>query len=147
MAPTDSPGNDSRAGLRLFSRRAALRMAGAAALSLPAAHLLAAPLPKSSIRASAPAARQFDWKDDPFTLGVASGSPRADCFVLWTRLAPDPLSPTGGITGGDRDVAYEVAHDPAFHRIVHKGRTRAEATFAHSVHLDVRGLQPARPYW
>ncbi|MGH2641090.1 MAG: PhoD-like phosphatase N-terminal domain-containing protein, partial [Actinomycetota bacterium] len=27
----------------------------------------------------------------PFTLGVASGDPSADGFVLWTRLAPRPL--------------------------------------------------------
>ena len=27
----------------------------------------------------------------PFKLGVASGDPAADGFVLWTRLAPDPL--------------------------------------------------------
>ncbi|MES2106982.1 MAG: alkaline phosphatase, partial [Pseudomonadota bacterium] len=26
----------------------------------------------------------------PFTLGVASGSPRPDSVVLWTRLLPDP---------------------------------------------------------
>src|SRR5262245_26867223 len=43
-------------------------------------------------------------KGNPFTLGVASGAPMPDGFVLWTRLAPDPLctnpeSP-GGMTGG-----------------------------------------------
>jgi alkaline phosphatase D len=27
----------------------------------------------------------------PFTLGVASGDPSPDGFVLWTRLAPIPL--------------------------------------------------------
>lgn len=26
---------------------------------------------------------------DPFTLGVASGEPGGDSFVIWTRLAPD----------------------------------------------------------
>jgi alkaline phosphatase D len=31
----------------------------------------------------------------PFTLGVASGDPTPDGFVLWTRLAPDPLAPAG----------------------------------------------------
>ena len=29
---------------------------------------------------------------NPFTLGVASGSPKDDSMVLWTRLAPDPLN-------------------------------------------------------
>ena len=29
---------------------------------------------------------------DPFTLGVASGDPRSDRVIIWTRLAPTPLS-------------------------------------------------------
>ncbi|MFM2240890.1 MAG: Alkaline phosphatase precursor, partial [Pseudomonadota bacterium] len=29
------------------------------------------------------------WKTSPFALGVASGSPRADGVVLWTRLIID----------------------------------------------------------
>ena len=33
----------------------------------------------------------------PFTLGVASGDPTDDGVVLWTRLAPDPLAPGGGM--------------------------------------------------
>lgn len=37
---------------------------------------------------------------DPFTLGVTSGDPLPDGVVLWTRLAPDPL--TGGGMGGAR---------------------------------------------
>ena len=33
--------------------------------------------------------------DNPFTLGVASGDPSADGFVLWTRLAPRPIEGGG----------------------------------------------------
>jgi alkaline phosphatase D len=32
---------------------------------------------------------------NPFTLGVASGSPRETSVVLWTRLAPKPLQGRG----------------------------------------------------
>jgi alkaline phosphatase D len=39
--------------------------------------------PIAIVRGNAPA-----FASDPFTLGVASGSPRADSVVLWTRLAP-----------------------------------------------------------
>ena len=149
MAPSNSPPAESKAGAYKISRRTALRMAGAAALTLPAAHLLAAPLPKISLRVPSPTARQFDWGDHPFTLGVASGAPRADGFVLWTRLAPDPFSagPTGGVAGGDRGIGYEIADDPNFLRIVQRGLAGAEAAFAHTVHLEVRGLRPGRPYW
>ena len=33
----------------------------------------------------------------PFRLGVASGDPGPDGFVLWTRLCPDPLDDHGGM--------------------------------------------------
>ena len=36
------------------------------------------------------AAQTQRWTADPFSLGVASGGPRPDGFVLWTRLAPNP---------------------------------------------------------
>src|SRR5262245_7144515 len=104
---------------RILSRRAALRLVAATALTWPAAQALAAPLPKPSIRTAAPAARLPAWNVDPFTLGVASGAPRPDGFVLWTRLAPDPLNadPAGGFAGGDLEIRYEIADDPSFRRI------------------------------
>jgi alkaline phosphatase D len=91
------------------------------------------------------------WTADPFSLGVASGAPRPDGFVLWTRLAPDPLSANpatpGGMTGGDVPVAYEIAGDEAMRDIVRRGVADAEAAYGWSVHADVSGLQPGRPYW
>jgi alkaline phosphatase D len=88
---------------------------------------------------------------DPFSLGVASGAPRADGFVLWTRLAPDPLSADpatpGGMTGGDVPVAYEIAGDPAMHDVIRRGTALAEVAYGYSVHADIRGLEPGRPYW
>src|SRR5688572_2458418 len=35
------------------------------------------------------------FSDYPFQLGVASGDPASDGFVLWTRLAPKPLEGGG----------------------------------------------------
>jgi alkaline phosphatase D len=35
------------------------------------------------------------FSDYPFKLGMASGDPLPDGIVLWTRLAPDPLSDDG----------------------------------------------------
>jgi alkaline phosphatase D len=91
------------------------------------------------------------WPADPFSLGVAAGAPRPDGFVLWTRLAPDPLSSNpatpGGMTGGDVPVAYEIASDEAMRDIVRRGVADAEAAYGWSIHADVSGLQPGRPYW
>jgi alkaline phosphatase D len=90
-------------------------------------------------------------KGDPFSLGVASGAPRPDGFVLWTRLAPEPMSADpetpGGMNGGDDTIIYEIATDEGMTNIVRRGDAVAEQKFAHSVHLDVSGLQPGRSYW
>ncbi|KQW63516.1 alkaline phosphatase [Variovorax sp. Root411] len=83
---------------------------------------------------------------DPFTLGVASGVPRPDGMVLWTRLAPEPLQ-GGGMGEAPVEVRWEVAEDEGFRRIVSKGSATAAAELAHSVHVEVQGLRPGRPYW
>jgi alkaline phosphatase D len=85
---------------------------------------------------------------DPFTLGVASGEPSADGFVLWTRLAPEPLAPDGsGGLAGDIPVTWEVASDEAMRNVVLRGEATAPDRFARSVHVEVAGLAPGRPYW
>lgn len=86
------------------------------------------------------------WQNDPFTLGVASGDPSADGCVLWTRLAPEPTS-GGGMSADAVNVRWEVAEDDAMRRIVRRGSTRAEASWGHSVHVELRGLLPDRWYW
>jgi len=82
---------------------------------------------------------------DPFTLGVASGDPSPDGFVLWTRLAPDPLN--GGGIDGNVEVFWEVASDDAFRQIVRSGTATASAELANSVHVEVAGLEADRWYW
>lgn len=47
----------------------------------------------------------------------------------------------------DWPVRYEVAEDEGFRRIVSSGEAMAEAAFAHSVHVQVDRLRPARDYW
>jgi alkaline phosphatase D len=83
---------------------------------------------------------------NPFTLGVASGYPQADGFVLWTRLAPDPLH-GGGMPSQSIRVGWEVAEDESFRSIAARGTATASAQWAHSVHVEVSGLQPGRWYW
>ena len=83
---------------------------------------------------------------DPFTLGVASGSPTHDSVVLWTRLHPHGL--LGSSLGLDPvTVRWEIAHDEKFSRIVQKGQSVAAAALAHSVHVEVPGLEPDRWYF
>ena len=76
----------------------------------------------------------------PFALGVASGYPTPDGVVLWTRLTglSDPLAVP---------VRWAIAADEAMKTIVMSGTAHAEPAWAHSVHVQVRGLVPERWYW
>lgn len=97
------------------------------------------------------AASMSKWQTDPFTLGVASGAPDSNGFVIWTRLAPDPLCADpltpGGLRGGNIPLHYEISSDESMRQIVQSGTAHAEVRYAHSVHQQVRGLKPGRPYW
>ena len=83
----------------------------------------------------------------PFTLGIASGYPTASGVALWTRLAPSPLMPGGGMPPEVVPVAWEVATDERMGRVVQRGVAAATPAFAHAVHVEVDGLEPARWYW
>src|SRR5450759_3675336 len=69
--------------MRDFSRRQFLQALAAvgAACASPA------------LRAQGP----LRFADDPFRLGVASGYPRPDGAVIWTRIAPDIAQANGGL--------------------------------------------------
>ncbi|MDM0046700.1 alkaline phosphatase D family protein [Variovorax dokdonensis] len=112
--------------------RAALGLA-LSAWGLPAASASGAPGPR--------------WRLDPFSLGVASGMPRPDSVVLWTRLAPP------GEDAAERDarppvrVRWEVFADESLRRRVAHGEQDTDADRVFSVHAAVTGLAPARQYW
>jgi alkaline phosphatase D len=82
----------------------------------------------------------------PFTLGIASGDPSPQGMVLWTRLAPDPLN-GGGMSPEPVAVHWEVALDDTMRHPVRRGTATARAEWAHSVHVELNGLEPARWYW
>ena len=114
-----------------INRRQLIVSSGASAASLAIGHHFARAVGGSS-----------------FTLGVASGEPTPDGFVLWTRLASSPLAPDG--QGGMADpvsVAWEVANDEGMRTVVRRGSVEADGRLAHSVHVEVAGLEPNRPYW
>jgi alkaline phosphatase D len=77
---------------------------------------------------------------DPFNLGVASGDPRPDGMVLWTRLATAPLDIGGGMGTRNVPVEWQVATDSAFANIVASGTETAIPAEGHSVHAEPRGL-------
>jgi alkaline phosphatase D len=84
-----------------------------------------------------------------YALGVASGDPTPDGFVLWTRLAPDPLAADGqgGMPPRPVRVRWEVALDDRFRRVIRRGQVTAMPELAHAVHPEVRFLPPGREYF
>jgi alkaline phosphatase D len=89
---------------------------------------------------------QVRLDSNPFTLGVASGSPTHDSVVLWSRLmfgrgAEDPLQRL------PVDVRWEVAHDDNFAQVVRAGRVQGLPGLAHSLHVEVQGLASDRWYF
>lgn len=92
-------------------------------------------------------AADVQFTSDPFTLGIASGYPEPGSVTLWTRLAPEPLAPRGGMPAEAVAVDWEVAEDDRFRRGRRRGRAYATAEWAHSVHVEVGGLEPKRDYW
>ncbi|MEU7097259.1 alkaline phosphatase D family protein [Streptomyces longwoodensis] len=130
-----------RAAARRIGRRRFLTT-GAAAMALA----FAVDLPRTGVAAAAEMnAARID--SDPFTLGIASGDPQPGSVVLWTRLAPAPYQPDGGLPAERIEVDWEVARDPAFATVVSRGTATAHPEFHHSVHVEVAGLDPDRVHY
>ncbi len=91
-------------------------------------------------------ANSKSFGDTPFKLGIASGDPVSDGFVLWTRLAPFPFDSE---RAGREPVVvqWRVAEDEKMRKLVVTGSELARPDRAFAVHAEVRGLPPNRPYW
>jgi alkaline phosphatase D len=119
-----------------INRRAFLRGLGASALVTATGGLFAPSVWASPV-----------FSAYPFSLGVASGEPTPDGFVIWTRIAPKPLVPSGGMPRKLVEVEWSVATDERMREVVQKGTAMAHPELGHSVHVEVEGLQPGRDYF
>ena len=109
------------------------------ALAAPAAGALAVPRLTGAWAAGTTA------NDYPFTLGIASGDPRATSVVLWTRLARRPLQPDGGMGDKRVPVQWQIL-DPATSKVIAAGEIEARPASAHTIHAVATGLEPGRWY-
>ena len=126
-----------------MNRRQTIAHLGRAAAALAWGGLFAAP----STAGSAHAAADLPPGEYPFTLGVASGMPRPDSVALWTRLAPRPHAPLGGLPDAPIEVRWALAQDENFSRGLRQGTILARAEHAHSVHVRVAGLPSETPFF
>ncbi|MGV9451068.1 alkaline phosphatase D family protein [Streptomyces sp. NPDC003635] len=127
-----------RAAARHLGRRRFLTVTGAAA-----ALAFAVNLPTAGVAGAAELdARKIT--ENPFTLGVASGDPLPGSVLLWTRLAPAPYQPDGGLPAERVTVHWELARDENFRRTVRRGTATAHPEFQHTVHVEVGHLDTDR---
>lgn len=138
----------------LLKRRASRRAAIAGTAGIIGVSLSGLPTRTHARQGSTPEAMPADITSQPsarfgaypFQLGVASGDPFPNGVVLWTRLAPAPTD-GGGMDPIPYDVQWEVARDENFSDVVQSGLAVADPNLAHSVHVDVTGLEPATEYF
>jgi len=79
-----------------------------------------------------------------FNCGVASGDPLPTAVILWTRAAPPPAEQTPGLS---LMVAWEVATDVAFTRIVANGASTTNLARDWTVKVDATGLTAGTTYY
>ncbi len=119
--------------------------------SLPRRHFLLGSAALASAaylsgKSSGAVLRRAAVTDTPFQLGVASGDPDEHGFVIWTRLAPQPLE-GGGMPDANVAVDWEISDDENFSKVVQKGVFHATPALGHAVHVEVVGLLPDRWYF
>ncbi|MEU7743586.1 alkaline phosphatase D family protein [Nonomuraea sp. NPDC049158] len=125
---------------------AGLTAGAAAALPATAAHADPTPDPAAE---TAQSLASRGLTTDPFTLGVASGDPDHEGFVLWTRLAQQPLAEDGfgGMPQRPFPVLWQIYSDERCRRVVRSGVTVAAPEWGHGVHVEVDSLGSDREYW
>jgi alkaline phosphatase D len=77
---------------------------------------------------------------DLYPQGVASGDPRPDSVILWTRRAPDEGRASHRLT-------VQVASDPQFRKVVARGDVEVTAATDWTCRFLAAGLKPSREYW
>nr|WP_255718471.1 alkaline phosphatase D family protein [Micrococcus sp. ACRRV] len=86
---------------------------------------------------------------NPFTLGVASGDPWPDGFVIWTRLATMPLNQDGfgGMPDASFTVEWQVSRHADFRSTVRTGTTTTSRAQGYAVHVTLTGLRAGTEFF
>ncbi len=88
------------------------------------------------------------WKVQPFKLGVASGVPRSNSVLLWTRLIVDPSDYQCSVETGEPIILrWEVYGDENLQTPIRSGEELTDQSRGHSVRVKVEGLTAGTTYW
>ena len=91
--------------------------------------------------------RRMKFAINPFSIGVASGDANSTSVVLWTRLAPKPLDPDGGMPNVGVPVQWRLATDEGMNNVIASGQQLATPQLGHSIHVTAGQLKPDTWYW
>ncbi|MEQ9462351.1 MAG: alkaline phosphatase D family protein [Haliea sp.] len=75
-----------------------------------------------------------------FVHGVASGDPASDSVLLWTRA-------TSAAGEAALELAWELAEDAGFARVIRRGQAQATAERDYTVKVEARDLRPGTDYF
>lgn len=75
-----------------------------------------------------------------FPFGVASGDPRQEQVVLWTKVLPDDI-------GTRVEVSWEIALDTGLNTVVGSGIVVTDSSSAFTVHVTATGLDAGTAYF
>ena len=83
-----------------------------------------------------------------FTHGIASGDPRADSVILWTRITPE-ISDDNIIDNisGDIEVTWDISETEDFTTLTQSGITATNAARNWTVKVDAKGLKSGQSYY
>ncbi len=81
----------------------------------------------------------YDTAQAPFYFGVASGDPKSNRVVLWTKLV--------NIESYKTTVSWVIATDSSLKNIVQSGKTGTDTSSAYTVKLNVENLAPYTTYF
>lgn len=119
-----------------------LLTAATIAFSQPVSHHNIVSVSRNASKTTKTTALVFDPALKPFYHGVASGDPKTDGFVIWTRVTPD--SPTVQIT---INGTWQVATDTGFTQIIANGNFAADTARDYTVKVAVSGLNAGTTYY
>ncbi len=123
------PANGEGAKVVPITRREAVKLATALGASLA--------WPSAFLR---PWSRPIRERGDLYPQGVASGDPRPDSVLLWTRRPPESGA-------APLQLTVEVADDPDFAHLVSRAQTTVSADADWTCRVLAAGLQSGRVYW
>jgi alkaline phosphatase D len=101
-----------------------------------------APLPDGGFQVGPTSTSEVS--DAWFPQGLASGDPRPDRVVLWTRI---DVKNAGRVETDDLDVTFVVAKDEALTQVVVQGTVLAKADADHTVRVIPTALEPGTFYY